>query len=357
MKGSNHRFGLAGLVIGAAVTGSAMVLQGRREVKRLRATRAPGPDGDRLFTPPADVIHHHVPSHDGGTLHVAERGAGRPLVLLHGITLRWDIWSPQLHQLSDRYRVIACDLRGHGESEAGEEGFGLGRLAADLATVLTELDLHDAIVVGHSMGGMTAMRFCADFPAVLAERVTGLVLVATAATLPWPAPVKALLSRPGQRLLDRLESGHSVPQYAMGDNAVSLLLCRVAFGAHPPGAAVAQVRSMLEAVPQASSLPSGVGLLEHDARESLADVRTQTVVVAGNRDLLTPVWSARRIALLLPGAELHILAGAGHQLMQERPDELAMLISQLAERTSPSTATSAPTARPAADAVVPVLTA
>lgn len=355
MKRGLGKKGLAGLVLGAALTGGATVFQARREVKRLRATPAAGPQGDRLFTPPTDVTHHHVPSHDGGTLHVVERGAGRPLVLLHGITLRWDVWSPQLHQLADRYRVIACDLRGHGQSEAGEEGFGLGRLAADLATVLTDLDLSDAILVGHSMGGMTAMRFCADFPGVLDERVTGLMLVATAATIPMPAPVKALLSRPGQRLLDRVESGRAVRQYAMGDNALSLLVCRLAFGAHPPGAAVAQVRSMVEAVPQASSLPSGVGLLEHDARQSLAAVRTPTIVVVGNRDLLTPVWSARLIARLLPGAELHILAGAGHQVMQERPDELAMLIDQLADRTSEPTVSAS--AGPTEDGAAAGLTA
>ena len=66
------------------------------------------------------------------------------------------MWAPQFHQLTDRYRVIAVDLRGHGESAVGSDGLGISRLADDLATLLTALDLRDAVVVGHSMGGMTA---------------------------------------------------------------------------------------------------------------------------------------------------------------------------------------------------------
>ncbi|HWJ96829.1 MAG TPA: alpha/beta fold hydrolase, partial [Acidimicrobiales bacterium] len=121
--------------------------------------RARRPVDDVLFDLPAGVIEHEIPTPDGGTVHAIEQGAGRPLVLLHGITLRADVWAPQFHQLTDRYRVIAVDLRGHGTSKAGDAGFGVARLGDDLATLLTELDLHDAVLVGHSMGGMTVMQF------------------------------------------------------------------------------------------------------------------------------------------------------------------------------------------------------
>jgi pimeloyl-ACP methyl ester carboxylesterase len=130
--------------------------------------RPPVPDA--LFDLPAGVIEHEIPTPDGGTVHAVEKGEGRPLVLLHGITLRADVWAPQFHQLADHHRVIAVDLRGHGTSRAGEAGYGIGRLGDDLATLLTALDLHHAVLVGHSMGGMTVMQFCGDHPDVLAER-------------------------------------------------------------------------------------------------------------------------------------------------------------------------------------------
>ncbi len=315
-----------------AATAAGVALQGRREVARLARTHAPGPEGDDIFKLPADVQHHEIPTPDGGTIHYVERGKGRPLVLLHGWTQRDDIWSPQLRELADRYRVIAADLRGHGRSEAGTDGYGLAMLAADLRTLLETLDLHDALVVGHSMGGMTVLRFCVDHPDVLAERVAGIGLVATAAVAPMPAPVAALVSKPGQRLVKRLEEGRKVPQYGFKDNAFSTLVARFAYGKEPPGAAVAVTREMLESVPPAGLMTSMIKIMEYDTREALADVDVPSFVVVGTRDGLTPPPNARLIAELLPGCELHELKSAGHQIMQERPGELAQLIDQLAAR-------------------------
>jgi pimeloyl-ACP methyl ester carboxylesterase len=280
------------------------------------------PLDDRRFDLPADVVHHHLPTPDGGTIHAIERGAGRPLVLLHGITLRSDVWAPQLQQLADRYRVIAVDLRGHGESKAGTDGYGLGRLATDLATLLEALDLHDAVVVGHSMGGMTAMQFSGQHPEVLAERVAGLVFVATRAHQVLPPG----LDRGARRLvaegLSMVESGRDLPARA----TVNLRAARLAFGDHPSRRAVEIVAEMGASMVPDALLPSLAGLLEHDARDALRATDTPSLVVVGTRDLLTPVPAARHLAHLLPSSELVVLPKAGHQLMQERPDELAELI-------------------------------
>ena len=162
---------------------------GRRKARRDR-----DPPADELFDMPSDVTHRSVPTPDGGSLHVMERGDGRPLMLLHGITLSAEVWAPQLNQLADRYRVIAVDLRGHGQSTAGRDGYGIPRLATDVATVLEALDLDDAVLVGHSMGGMTVMQFCDDHADVLSRRVAGVVFVATRAHAVVP-PLLAGMAR------------------------------------------------------------------------------------------------------------------------------------------------------------------
>ena len=283
---------------------------------------------DELFDLPPDVVHHRLPTPDGGVVHAVERGAGRPLVLLHGITLRHDVWAPQLHQLADRYRVIAVDLRGHGESRAGTDGYGLPRLADDLATLLVGLDLHDAIVVGHSMGGMTAMQFCGQHPDVLAERVAGLVFVATRAHQVLPPGLdrgaRALVAQ-GQGLID---GGRELP--ARSD--VTARVARLAFGDRPHPRAVQLVAEMGGSMAPEALVPSVAGLIEHDARVALRATRTPALVIVGTRDLLTPVPAGRHLAHLLPDAELVVLPRAGHQLMQERPDELAELIDAFAAR-------------------------
>src|SRR5699024_6851248 len=115
-----------------------------REPMRLHGGDRDEPVPDHLLDLPEGVQAHEIATDDGGTISYLEQGEGQPLVLLHGITLRSDVWAPQFHQLTDRFRVIAVDLRGHGGSKAGREGLGLPRLAADLANLLETLDLRDA---------------------------------------------------------------------------------------------------------------------------------------------------------------------------------------------------------------------
>ncbi|MCB1031788.1 MAG: alpha/beta hydrolase [Acidimicrobiales bacterium] len=281
---------------------------------------------DSLFEVPEDVIHHSIPSSDGGNIHVVERGEGRPLVLLHGVTLRYDVWAPQLNDLADRYRVIAVDLRGHGESFAGEDGYGLGCLAQDLATTLEALDLRDAIVVGHSMGGMTVMHFCGQHRDVLAERVAGLVFVATRAhqVLPPFADRRArLILAKGQSML---EAGRPLPTATTSTRNIA----RLAFGENPSPRAVDAIAEMGDAMEPEAMLASAAGLMDHDSRAALRETNTPSLVVAGTRDILTPVPSASHLAHILPNSEFVVLARAGHQIMQERPAELAELIDEFA---------------------------
>lgn len=277
---------------------------------------------------PPGLRSHDLPTPDGGSLHAIEAGSGRPLLLLHGVTLRSDVWAPQLHLLADRFRVIAVDLRGHGGSVAGGDGYGMGPLGADVATVLEALDLHDAIVVGHSMGGMAMMTFCGDAPGVLGERVAGLVFLATAARRVVPPvlvrAMRGLLHR-GQRHLD---AGRALPQRA----TVTTRLARLAFGDHPSPEAVAIVAEMGQSMDPEALVPSLTKLLDHDATKALQVTNTPSLVVVGTRDLLTPVPAGRHLARQLPDATFVVLPRAGHQLMQERPTELAELIDAFSAR-------------------------
>src|SRR5438046_2535852 len=105
-------------------------------------------------------------------------GSGRPLLLVHGYPLSRKMWDQQLENLPDAARVIAPDLRGHGESDMPAETYTVDRLADDLAALLDELGLAEPVVVGGlSMGGYVALAFYRRHPA----RVAGLILAATRA--------------------------------------------------------------------------------------------------------------------------------------------------------------------------------
>lgn len=287
---------------------------------------------DERFDMPEGIVEHHVRTRDGGTVHALETGTGRPLVMLHGVTLRADLWAPQFNGLAERFRMVAVDLRGHGGSVPGEGGFGLSRLGDDLEDLLVALDLRDAIVVGHSMGGMTLMTFCVDHPATLAERVAGTVYLDTVAHQVFPP----LLDRPLRRLIARgsahVAAGGSMP----AGGSAPVWLARLAFGARPSRRAVEIVAEMGASMDPAWMLASLDQMFDHDVRAGLARVRTPTVVVVGSRDLLTPVPADRRVARLVAGSELVVLERAGHQVMQERPDELAEILVAFSERLATS---------------------
>lgn len=299
---------------------------------------------DHLLVPPTDVRHLTVPAHDGGSLHLLERGEGRPVLLVHGITLNAELWSPQLHELAGDFRVLALDQRGHGRSVAGDDGYGMAQLGRDIATVLTRLDLRDALVVGHSMGGMAALNFAVDHPDVLRERVSGLGLVATAAARPVVPLLVPRATALGALIVERLDSGRSVRSFRFSGNDLSLFLIRTVFGKDPSAAAIEQVRASIEATDEEAIQRLLAGILhEHDTTDRLGEVKVPAFVVVGSRDVLTPPMFARVMVDNLPDAELHVLPQAGHQLMQERPEDVARLIRDLAERTEGAAGVLAPT--------------
>jgi pimeloyl-ACP methyl ester carboxylesterase len=322
---------LAAAAHGAGVAAGTLVLRHSTSTMKVRSN----PGLDPLYDLPGDVAHHQIPAADGGSLHVLERGSGRPLVLIHGISLQAAVWSPQLHQLANRYRVLAMDVRGHGRSQAGADGFGRKAAARDLATVLDHFDLDDAVIVGHSMGGMILMEFAGEFPDQLAKRVAGLVFMDTAAYQLLPSPALPVARALGRHVKQRFESGRPVPQPPFGDDDFSWAFARLAFGQQPSAKAIGQVRRFLEEMPQSTAVPSYIDLLDHDARRVLAATHTPSLVLVGSRDLLTPVFAARRVAGILPHARLEVVPGAGHQLMQERPDEVAALLDEFVAALPP----------------------
>lgn len=331
------RLGLAAGV-GTGVAASAAVawsLQHRRVARAAAeaARRAPG-----AFVVPGDLVHHLVDLDDGGVAHVVERGSGSPIVLVHGVTLSSDLWCQQLAELGTRHRVLAVDVRGHGRSTPGGDGFsgGMRRLAADLRQVFDALEVDEAVLVGHSLGGMITLQLAADAPARwTASRLRALALVDTSASplASWRGarrfhrPVSGVLSR-AMVAADRAGAGLS------RSADVRWWSARFAFGPDPDPAQVAFTESMGAAAP-AATLAGLIGTIaSFDITARLPDIDIPTLVVVGTHDRLTPPSHARRLADALPRAELVELPRAGHMPMLERPHELARLLDELAGKVA-----------------------
>ena len=127
----------AGTIGAAAATAAGLGVRARGQ----HIANTTDPELDPLLEAPEGVSHHRLATFDGGAVHVAELGQGPPVMLCHGVTLQWEVWSPLFRLLAEDHRVLAWDMRGHGESHAGDEGVSLRAVATDLVTVLSTLGI------------------------------------------------------------------------------------------------------------------------------------------------------------------------------------------------------------------------
>jgi pimeloyl-ACP methyl ester carboxylesterase len=305
----------------ATVAGAAYTAQ-RLAAGRLR--RREDPDHDVDLVPAFDEILS-LRSHDGGSISVISRGTGPPILLSHGVTLSVRTWVKQMESLPETgFRTIAFDHRGHGESSVGDAGHTLDTLAADMRTVLEGLDLRDAVLVGHSMGGVAAMLFCLRHPEEAAARLAGLVLLSTLSRTAVSGNPRLLW------LLEQVAGLTLDAGGAMRAKNLGLLVARIGFGKDPQPSHVELTRQMIVGCDPETRRIAPSALLGLDLSRELSSIRVPTLVIGGTNDVITPPAEARRIARRIPGARLELLPGAGHMAMLERSETVDELIVQFA---------------------------
>ncbi len=318
--------------IGTLVAGIALGYGVERlTLRKIRGSSAEADEVDEVG-PLVDHVTHDVPSHDGGMIRLIEAGSGPAVILLHGVTLRAEIWHHQF-ALAEHFRVFAIDLRAHGGSQAGSDGLSIQANAQDLVTLLEYFDLNQATIVGHSMGGMVLGRFLVDYPDVVSARVGAVGFVSSAGRNPARVPIGVLaplskrlgaVARARPRLARRIAQ---VPPSDLGEIAV-----RSTFGvaAHPDDVRAAALA--FEALAPEDLLDIAPSIFQHDVLGELGSVAIPAGVIVGSRDPMTEPRESELLAEAIPGATLEVLADAGHQLMLERAEEVNDFIIGLVAR-------------------------
>ncbi len=269
---------------------------------------------------------HRLPAHDGGEIFVVERGDGPVIVLSHGVTLSVRTWANQLRDLSAAgFRVVAFDHRGHGASTVGTGGHTIENLGADMRSVIEGLDLHDVVIVGHSMGGVAVQSLCIHHPEFASERLAGIVLLSTLARSILAG--KHRLAHATTWIADRLPDGAEV----LRARDLGLLISRVGFGRDPDPRDVEATRQMILDTDPVTRRQATAALADLDLTPQLAAITTPTLVVCGTADVITPLGESRRIARCIPGAQLEVLDGGGHMLMLEQAGRLDAVIADFAD--------------------------
>jgi pimeloyl-ACP methyl ester carboxylesterase len=319
VKRASIAAGAIGGVVGMLYTGE------RLAAARLR--KRPDADAGRALEAPI-YVDRTLDTHDRGTIYVVENGDtdAPPIVLSHGVTLSVRTWIHQLETLpKEGFRTIAFDHRGHGQSVLGESGHSLDNLANDIKTVLESLDLRDAVLVGHSLGGVAVQSFAIAYPQIAAERVAGIVLLSTLAYTPFGSRSTRTKMR-----LEKITKRAPDAAWLWNSPNLGLLTARVGFGKSPRPSHVELVRRMMAECSPETRRDAPRVLVGLDLTADLPNVRIPTLVIGGTADVLTPPFEAKRMASLIPDARLELLDGGGHMLMLERTDQLDRLITEFA---------------------------
>lgn len=296
--------------------------------------------------PGATVTTRTVTTEDGARVHVvdhspADHNEGLPTVVLaHGWGLDHSTWDRVVRGIQARHavRVVTYDQPGHGRSTLGRGRRPSVRdLGATLRQVVAEVVPAGRLVLGgHSMGGMTVMAYAGAYPGELHRRTTGALLVAT-------TPELASLRRPipGEGMLMGLQAAlpFAVPSVPMTPRMVRANV----FGRSAHRADVAEVTRILNRTRARTTGRYFSALMGHDEIASLDMlVGIPTVVMAGERDRLTPAKWSRRYHERLPGAVLDVVEGAGHMLTYEATDRVVDHLEGLLIGTTPAPGATAP---------------
>lgn len=243
-------------------------------------------------------------------IHYVDQGQREavPLVLLHAFPLNHTMWNPQIQVLSAKYRVISYDIRGHGESDAGDGQYTIELFVDDLMALLDQLQIDKTIVCGLSMGGYIALRALERHP----ERFSKLVLCDTRSEA--DSDESKLKRAAALKLLK--EKG--IPFFA--EEFVKSALAPETFKTNP-----GIVQTVKEIILKNAPLGIAGTLLalasRTDTTASLKQIKIPTLILVGELDQITPPSSAHAMKEKIPHAQMHVMKQAGHLSNLENPVE------------------------------------
>lgn len=237
---------------------------------------------------------------NGFEMAYSDTGSGPPLVFIHGYPLNRRMWQSQLEGFKDFHRVVAPDLRGHGESQAPPGPYSMFMFSQDVNALLDYLGIEDKVVLcGLSMGGYVCFEFFRNY----SERLAGLVLTATWAGADSP-----------EKKSGRDESASNVLKNGiapLADGMLPLLLSPETSQSNP------DLTALVSEILNETSVEGAVGALQAmrdrpDSTSNLSEINLPTLVIHGADDRIIPYQEAEKMAGQIPQSKLVKVENAGH---------------------------------------------
>jgi len=277
-----------------------------------------------------------ITTKDGAKIFYKDWGSGQPVVFSHGWPLNADAWDDQLYFFATNgYRAIAHDRRGHGRSTQTFAGNDMNTYADDLAALVEELDLTDAIHIGHSTGGGEVARYIGRHGT---ERVAKAVLVGAVP----PGMLKTAANPDGVPIeaFDQIRAGVKADRSQYWKD-----LSLPFYGANRPGSKVSQgIKDAFWQMSMTAGFPAAYDCIKAFSEtvftDDLRKFDIPTLVIHGDDDQIVPInVGGLRSSQMIKGATLKIYKGAPHGLMSTHKEQFNADLLEFS-RQQPQSATS-----------------
>ena len=246
-------------------------------------------------------------------------GTGPPIVLIHGYPFNRSLWTEQTEALNSKYRVVAPDLRGFGESDSSEATATMARMAEDVAALMDALAIEQAVIGGLSMGGYVALAFARMFPA----RVKALVLADTRA--------QADSEEGKQTRHQQAEKALSEGMAGIADAMLPKLLTPETVSKRPE--LVKRVRDMMLKTKPGGAAAALLGMAERDDQSDfISMIHVPTMILVGRDDAITPLADSERMHSKITTSHLVVIENAGHVSNLEQTEQFNFALLRFVER-------------------------
>lgn len=245
---------------------------------------------------------------NGVTLHYQHTGAANSLTLvfINALGTDYRIWDGVVSHLVDQYPVVRFDARGHGLSDSPPGPYSVADLAGDVNGLLNYLGIERAVLVGVSVGGLTALQTALDYP----ERVKALVLCDTSAKIGgddyWDERINTLRDKGMIHLAEAILGRWFAPEFIEQNPA-----------------SYRGFYNMLMRMPLDGYMATCAALRNADLRGRMGEIMMPVLALCGALDLATPPEAVRGLVQSLPDARFQLIEQAAHTPSVEQPEAMA----------------------------------
>ncbi|MHA1296541.1 MAG: alpha/beta fold hydrolase [Promethearchaeota archaeon] len=249
-------------------------------------------------------------------------GDGEPLLLLHGFAMYKEFWIAQKKPISNKLKIITMDLRSCGKSTHVKNPFSLIDLVEDVKSLIKYLGIESINLAGHSLGGMIAQQFALKHP----EKLNKLILLGTLAKFPGDKSGVEMYVR-NQLLNLKLKNEDFENAFL---NKMKLRFTRPFFKklVENPSKKIHNFFSLddLKKFEKSNTCTEtditylGHAMAEHDCSESLSEIKSETLILAGKKDKFIPILNSEFIHEKIPKSTLKIFSGDHFFPLENAPD-------------------------------------